>query len=646
MILTRLLESTPLRAKMVLLLAPTMVGMLVLGAGLMHRLLDDAQTARREAAGLVPVRQLQKVVRLTQQHRGLSATWLSGDNAAGASRSGRERDVNGEMQAYDALIRSGRAEGASAAEWPALASRWQALATAVSSRSLGAKAAISQHTALIQSELDLMDHVLFDSQLILDPSADGYSLVTLIGQQLPLQAERLGQLRGRGSAALASKSLTPQDAATLVSLIDQAEAASRSAVTSLKHAARANPALGLALEQSAEAARREMAGLVKRTQQQLIDAEALALAPGQYFEEATRAIDAQFALLDLATQQLDALLQSRAAAAQTRVAWVGAAMLGLLLASVWTAVTVVRNLLRGFSHAVRVSLALALGRLDVPIDVRGRDETAQLLTAMARTQDALRSIVRDVRQGVDSVSAASVQIAHGNAELETRTQQQSTSVARTASTMHQMTASVRMNADNASTANQLAARANDVAARGGQVVRQVEGTMDQIQTSSGRIADIIGTIDGIAFQTNILALNAAVEAARAGEAGRGFAVVASEVRSLAQRSAQAAQEIKGLIAESVARVDSGSAAVREAGSTIEDMVAQVRQVAELISQITQASQQQSDGIAEVGQALSALDDTTRQNTAMVEESTAAARSLQQQADHLTQRVAVFQFSQG
>ena len=645
MITARLLQSTPLKAKLVLLLAPALVGLLVLGASLVQQLRGDAATAQQEVGGLVPLRQLQKVVRLTQQHRGLSGAWLAGDASAGSKRSGRETEVNEAMTAYAALVASGAVDGAMPADWQITTARWQSLATDVRDRVIKAPDAIVRHTALIQSELTLMDQLLFDSQLILDPTPDGYSLVALIGQQLPIQAERLGQLRGRGTAALASKTITPQDAATLVALIAQAEAASISAGLSMKHALAANPDLGEALRGPADAARQQMATLIALTRSELVDAENLAMSSADFYGAATKAIDAQFALLDVAATELEKLLQARAQSLHKRTAAVAAGVVLALLVSVWIAAAIAGELLRGFRHALKVAEALAEGRLGIPVTAPGRDEMAQLLRALARTQQSLLGIVTGVRQGVDSVSAAAVQIGQGTQQLEQRTQQQAASVASTASSMQQMTSSVQMNAQNAVSAAELAVQANAVATQGGQVVQQVVGTMAQIQASSSRIGDIIGTIDGIAFQTNILALNAAVEAARAGEQGRGFAVVASEVRSLAQRSAGAAREIKQLIAESVERVSVGHAAVQQAGHTIDDMVGQVQRVADLIRQISQATHEQSGGITEVGRALTQLDESTQQNASMVEESGAAARSLQDQAQQLLDRVSVFRLTE-
>jgi len=285
---------------------------------------------------------------------------------------------------------------------------------------------------------------------------------------------------------------------------------------------------------------------------------------------------------------------------------------------------------------------IAAGDLTERIQVNGRDEVSAMVADLSQMQQRLRELVGSVRSGVESVSTASVQIASGNADLSGRTEEAASSLQETASAMEQLTGTVKQSADSARTANQLASSAAQVAQRGGEVVAQVVHTMDDITTSSKKIADIIGVIDGIAFQTNILALNAAVEAARAGEQGRGFAVVASEVRSLAQRSAGAAKEIKALIGASVERVESGSKLVADAGSTMSEIVTSVQRVSDMIAEISAAAGEQSDGIGQVNIAVNQLDQMTQQNSALVEQSAAAADSLKDQALHLTQLMATFQ----
>jgi methyl-accepting chemotaxis protein len=318
-----------------------------------------------------------------------------------------------------------------------------------------------------------------------------------------------------------------------------------------------------------------------------------------------------------------------------------AAVLAALCAvMLWTYRSVTSSLARA-DAAVR---AIAAGDLTQDITVQSRDEVGALLERLQTMQVALRKLIGDVRTGVESVTVASREIAQGNADLSARTEQQASNLQQTAASMEQMTATVNHNTESARQANQLAASASQVAAKGGAVVGEVVSTMDQITASSRKIADIIGVIDGIAFQTNILALNAAVEAARAGEQGRGFAVVASEVRNLAQRSAQAAREIKSLINDSVARVDTGSQLVNDAGATMHEIVTQVKRVADLIGEITSSTLEQSSGINQVNQAVTQLDQMTQQNAALVEQSAAAAESMREQAARLASTVSVFQLA--
>ena len=262
---------------------------------------------------------------------------------------------------------------------------------------------------------------------------------------------------------------------------------------------------------------------------------------------------------------------------------------------------------------------------------------------MKQMRNSLVDIVSQVRRGTHTITTASREIAAGNTDLSSRTELQASSLEKTASAMEELTSTVKQNAENAREANQLAATASDVARKGGEVVSQVVGTMGEINSSASKIADIIGVIDGIAFQTNILALNAAVEAARAGEQGRGFAVVASEVRNLAQRSAGAAKEIKALIGDSVDKVEEGSRLVSDAGATMQEIVDSIGRVTSIMSGIAMASQEQSAGIEQVNQAIAQMDQVTQQNAALVEEAAAASTSMREQAQALSQLVSTFRF---
>ena len=334
-----------------------------------------------------------------------------------------------------------------------------------------------------------------------------------------------------------------------------------------------------------------------------------------------------------------------ATATSTRWAWVAAgSVVALVVLVLGMLVAVQRRSAQVIGDAARVIDGIAQGDLRQHIRSGDTSQEGRLLASLASMQTHLAKVVGSIRTSADAVATASTQIAQGNNDLSQRTEEQASSLQQTASSMEELGTTVRLNADNARQADQLAQGASSVAGRGGEVVSQVVGTMKEINDSSRRIADIIGVIDGIAFQTNILALNAAVEAARAGEQGRGFAVVAGEVRSLAQRSAEAAREIKSLITASVERVERGTSLADQAGATMQEIVQSIQRVTDIVGEITTASIEQSQGVQQVGQAVSQMDQATQHNAALVEESAAAADSLKQQAHNLVQAVAAFRLA--
>ncbi len=346
----------------------------------------------------------------------------------------------------------------------------------------------------------------------------------------------------------------------------------------------------------------------------------------------------------------EVLQGERASAARAHGQTIAAALALLMVlgtgAALLMAWRVQRRVTSELARAVKLSEAVSGGDLGISAHSEARDEIGDLVRALGRMVQGLRESMQTVRQATDQIGTAAAEIATGNTDLSQRTEQAAASLQQTAGSMETLTGTVRQTADSARTANQLAASASTVAQRGGSVVAQVVTTMNEINSSSKRIADIIGTIDSIAFQTNILALNAAVEAARAGEQGRGFAVVAAEVRSLAQRSAGAAREIKTLIGTSVEKVEAGARLVQDAGSTMGEIVASVQRVTDIIGEITAAAAEQSSGISTVNGAVTQLDQMTQQNAALVEESAAAAESLKDQAQRLAEVVGRFQLGHG
>jgi methyl-accepting chemotaxis protein len=356
------------------------------------------------------------------------------------------------------------------------------------------------------------------------------------------------------------------------------------------------------------------------------------------FETLARAVGSVIARIDGISQA-----SAAAAAAQARTNDLLLALGALVAAAVAVGASFVmqRRIVADLERARSVACAVAEGDLSHDVASARNDELGDLLRALSTMQQRLRSMVGDIRSSAHGIGTASAEIATGNQDLSGRTEETACNLQRTASSMEQLTGTVRQSTDAASQAKQLAGSASAIAQRGGDVVNQVVDTMNDINASSRRIADIIGVIDGIAFQTNILALNAAVEAARAGEHGRGFAVVASEVRSLAHRCAEAAREIKGLIGASVERVESGSRLVIDAGSTMSEIVASVKRVSDIVGEITAAAQEQSQGIGQINGAMNQLDQMTQQNASLVEQSAAAAASLKEQAQRLAQVVDVF-----
>ena len=350
-------------------------------------------------------------------------------------------------------------------------------------------------------------------------------------------------------------------------------------------------------------------------------------------------------LQNLDHRTVDALQETKNAGQRAGWLSLGTMAIGFALLAL-IATWVARSVVRPIDEACRAAESLAAGDLTMRIDARGQDEVGKLSRALATVLTNWNTLLGEIRQAGSTITVEASEIALGNADLSARTESQAYSLQETASSMHALTDTVRENASHAHQANQMVLSTSNVALEGGRVVGQVVETMGSIKASSGRIVDIIAVIDGIAFQTNILALNAAVEAARAGEQGRGFAVVATEVRGLAQRSATAAREIKQLIEDSVARIETGSELADSAGRTMGDIVASVQQVTEIMNDITAASQRQSKGIEEVNNAITEMDELTQRNAALVEQSAAAAQSMQDQAHELLRVVDAFRLGDG
>jgi len=611
-----------------------------------HGVLDDIAKTRLEINGTAPVIALQKVVQLMQQHRGLSAGMLSGNEALAARRPGLAAALAKAMQAVDARLTSRGASASTATAWDDLKKRWVDLEQLVANRQLKTVESTQQHTRLIASLMLLSETLLDDYNLAQDAGEDTSALIQGTLVHVPHLAEKLGVMRAQGTGVLTQGNLPPEGRSALVALQQRIHELYGDTTRALDKATRINAGLKTALGSRVDDMKARVGKTMALADKELISASQLTLPAPAYFDEFTHTIDSLFEFNAVAMQQLVDQLETRAAAERQDMALTLGLLLFGMAAAIALATAFVRSITRPIDEAIAVARSVAEGDLGMPVQVVGNNEIAQLMAALHSMQQSLVQVVATVRQGSESVATASAEIAQGNQDLSARTESQASALQQTAASMEQLSATVKHNADSAQQANQLAHAASTVAMKGGEVVAQVVGTMKGINDSSHQIADIINVIDGIAFQTNILALNAAVEAARAGEQGRGFAVVASEVRSLASRSAEAAKEIKNLITASVNRVEQGSTLVDQAGNTMTEVVTSIRRVADIMGEISAASAEQSAGMAQVDQAVSQMDQATQQNAALVEEISAAAASLRSQTQDLMHAVSVFKFDTG
>ena len=605
---------------------------------------QQMQKATLEQRGSAPLIALNKVIQLTQTHRGMSAGMLNGNDTLAERRPALKAKLVQALDAAEVQFKAADVSAARLGHWQTLRQTWGTLEQAVAARQIKAGESTKLHTQLIAGELLLSEELLDDYGLNLDAGSSTAYLIRSSLVDMPWLAENLGVMRALGSGFLTQATLPPEGRASLQALQKRVLELQGQMFRNLKKATDSDDGLNAALATQAQTHQTAVDKTLALANQALIGATEINYPSAQYFDEFTRTIDGLFAFNGDAMKAMDAALQSRADASQRAIAIVLACMLLGLGAGAALAVFFVRSITGPVGDAVKVARAVADGNLGITVPVLGTNELGQLMTALSDMRTHLEQVVSSVMIGSESVATASAEIAQGNNDLSNRTEQQASAREQTAASMEELGSTVSQNADNARQANQLAQNASVVAIRGGEVVGQVVHTMRDINASSRKIADIIGVIDGIAFQTNILALNAAVEAARAGEQGRGFAVVASEVRSLAGRSAEAAKEIKALISASVGRVEQGTALVDQAGSTMTEVVNAIKRVTDIMGEISSASSEQALGVSEVGEAVGQMDQVTQQNAALVEQMAAAASSLKSQAQDLLATVAVFQLS--
>ena len=600
----------------------------------------DLRHAADELAGMPVITALYEVLRSSQEHRGLSNAALAGNEKAATARSAKEAEVSRAVETANRVIGEAGNDRL-VASWRPIAEQWQALAQDVNAARVDSATAFSRHSTLIEQQLRLLAQARDEQRWALDPQPQTFNAMTATSIEGVRFTEDLGRLRGLGARLLTQQQASPQERLQAHALLVRAQDGHTRMVEALERAMAADASYRETLAPQVQQLKAQVAAALALAAREIVEAPALAYDPNAYFETATVAIRHQFELNRLTTGLIGHSLEERRASLRFNEAALGGAVLLLALGCGAFALAFARHTVRHLDQARLAANAVARGDLQTRIEATGRDELGQMMAALKDMQDQLVQMVSQVRSNADSVAIASQQISAGAQDLSARTEQQASSLEETAASMEQLTGTVAQNASHAARADGLAQEAAAVARRGGDAVGRMMATMQDIHHSSQKVAEIIGLIDTIAFQTNILALNAAVEAARAGEQGRGFAVVAAEVRHLAQRSAGAAKEIKTLVAASAERIESGASLAGETGATMQEIVASIQGVSQIVGEISTACREQSAGIGQVAQAVAHMDQNTQQNAALVEESAAAAESLSAQARALTATVGTF-----
>ena len=627
----RTFRAMQFRAKAAIVSAFFVLPILALSVAQFINAREVIDFAEKERSGVSALRTLMPVFESVLEVRNATRSGLGGFDTAADYRRAREK-TDKAIAALKLSVTSGADPLSLAPAIAKLESAWRATAVAKNGADEQGRTVFGPVTA---SLVELLTKVGDDSSLVLDPDLDSFYLVNAMVMAMPSAAEDLGQVWGWGTYALAKGGLDDKNAKRYAAWSSNAESKLVEARSSFARASKANPGLTQKLDLTPIDAAFAFRKGASDT------AESGKGEAGKLYAEGLAATTGIFKVYSSGLSALDELLANRV----HRVVRTGIVELALVTASIALAAYLFYAFYLvtqgGLGEVRRHLVAMTAGDLTTSPNPWGKDEAASLMLSLRDMQGSLRNIVNRVRCSSESIVHASTEIASASMDLSARTEQTAANLEESASSMEQISSTVRHTADNVREVAQVASGNSKSATRGGEVIAEVVSTMQDINASSKKIGDIIATIDGIAFQTNILALNAAVEAARAGEQGRGFAVVASEVRSLAQRSAQAAREIKTLITTSVERVESGARVVKGAGETMQELVSNAQRMNALLAEISTAASEQSNGVTQVGLAVNDLDRMTQQNAALVEQTAAAASGLRDQAISLATEVAQF-----
>jgi methyl-accepting chemotaxis protein len=636
-----LLNHLRVKQKLLVLGVIALMAVLVPSALFTRDLVQTLAVSNRSGSSAPVLGAFLEVLRHTQAHRGLSAGVLAGNDGMVGQWKERRQKVDAALTELSTTMAATQADQASQRALSQVQAEWGPLADQVHGKAIKGPDSFARHTQLIAKQMVLLDLLLDTYGLTLDPNADMYFLTQAMLGHLTWATEYLGQMRALGNGALVAGQLPEQNRLRLAVLLDNARERLQQTDVQASKALAANAVFSQKLKDPVAQAMAAGDKPMQLVRTELLEKTVFSYEPAAYFRETTVAIDSLFAVIDASMAQVRQQLEANVARAQWMLWGSAGALLGVVLLLLVLAQAIARSITQPLAQAVDLAHAVASGDLTRRVQVQGNNELAQLMKALAQMQTWLAQVVGQVRDNAQSLAAASGQIAMGTQDLSRRTESEASALEQTSASMQELGETVAQNTLHVGQANQAASHAASVATEAGDAVAKFVNTMEDIQRGSQRIGEIIGVIDGIAFQTNILALNAAVEAARAGEQGRGFAVVASEVRSLAQRSAEAARQIKGLITESVDQVSAGTQQVESTRDTMRAVVASIQEVSHLMSLVTSASDEQRSGIDQVVQAVTQLDQTTQQNAALVEESAAATTAMSQQAEELARAVSRF-----
>jgi methyl-accepting chemotaxis protein len=608
-----------------------------------HGANKDIRDALTEIKGLDPATLLVRLLQPLQNHRGLAAAVLSGDQAQGAPRAATEKEVTAAMGKVRVALSTSATPLLK--QLTDIETEWKSLAGALKDPTFPVEDSHSRHTKLSDATLRLLENTSDYFGLSLDPDAKTYHLIIAALMDIPELTESMGRIRAGGSAILSIKQATTEERVAIASQLERIRWDQDHSRVRIQKAIAANGTAMDKLDATSLDALNHTQKLIAVTDLEFMRIEVLRYASGDYLKLVTTAMNAQFNLIDVARNEIEQSLNARVASLR----WTMAGLLGLigalLLIGAGAMYWIARSITRPLNAAIGDAHAIAAGHLDTVIGDVGSDEVGQLRRAMRHMQRNLAHIVASIRENSESVASASREIASSTQNMSARTESQASSLEETAASMEALNTTFQKHDESSQHVSDLATKAAEAAEQGGVVVGKVTTTMQEIDVSSKKIAEIIGVIDSIAFQTNILALNAAVEAARAGEQGRGFAVVAAEVRALAQRSGQASKEIRSLISESVKKVQVGTREAAESRKAMDQILASVRTVATTMAQMQTVLTDQRQGVAQVTRAVEQMSQSTQQNAAMVEEIAATADALSGQAQDLTGTVSTFKLTE-